>query len=111
MFKNMDTFHVVLATRSKSKLYLSHERDNTFDVFSIKAYDAEGKIAGHLPTEKSRIIKFLMDRGGRLTATLRTTYYCRSPLMQGGLEIPCFVEAYMMNSTVLNRKLIKRYTE
>ena len=45
-----------------------------FDVFSIKAYDAEGKIAGHLPMEKSRIIKFLMDRGGRLTATLRTTF-------------------------------------
>ena len=26
------------------KLYLSHERDNVFDVFSIKACDAEGKI-------------------------------------------------------------------
>ena len=31
------------------KLCLSHERDNAFDVFSIKACDGEVKIVGHLP--------------------------------------------------------------
>ena len=66
---------------------------------------------GHLPMEVSRITKFLMDRGARLTTTLRTTYYRKSPLMQGGLEIPCSVDVYMMSSTVLSRKLIQRYTE
>ena len=88
------------------KLYLSHERDNAFDVFSIKACDAEGKIVGHLPMEQSRITKFLMGQGARLTATLRTTYYRKSSLMQDGLEIPCAVDVYMMSSTVLSRKLI-----
>ena len=90
---------------------MSHERDNAFDVFSIKACDAEGKMFGHLPMEVSRITKFLMDRGARLTTTLRTTYYRKSPLMQGGLEIPCSMDVYMMSSTVLSRKLIQRYTE
>ena len=36
-------------TEVNQKLYLSHERDNAFDVFPIKACDAEGKIVGHLP--------------------------------------------------------------
>ena len=71
------------------KLYLSHERDNAFDVFSVKACDAEGKM------EVSRITKFLMDRGARLIAALRTTYYRRSLLIQGSLEIPCSVNVYM----------------
>ena len=52
-----------------------------------------------------------MDCGSRLTATLRMTYYHKSPLMQGGLEIPCSVDVYMMSSTVLSRKLIQGYTE
>ena len=49
----------------------------------------------------SRITKFLMDHGARLIVTLRTTYYRRSLFMQGGLEIPCPVDGYMMSSTVL----------
>ena len=93
------------------KLYLLRERDNAFDVFSTKACDAEGKIVDHLPMEVSRITKFLMDCGARLTATLRMTYYFKSPLMQGGLDIPCSVDVYMMSSTVLSRKLIQRYPE
>ena len=61
--------------------------------------------------EVSIITKFLIDRDARLTATLRTTYYRKSHLMQGGLEIPCSVDVYMMSSTVLSRKLIQRYTK
>ena len=61
--------------------------------------------------EMSRTTKFLMDHSARLTATLRTTYYRRSSLMQYGLEIPCSVVVYVMSSTVLSGKLIQRYTE
>ena len=61
--------------------------------------------------EASRITMFLMDRSARLTATLRTTYYRRSPLMQGSLQKTCSVDVYMMSSTVLSRKLIQWYTE
>ena len=56
------------------------------------------------------VTKFLMDRGARLTATLRSTYYHRSPLMQGGLKIPCAIVVYM-SSTQLNSRLITRYKE
>ena len=31
--------------------------------------------------------------------------------MQGGLEIPCSVDVYIMSSTVSSRKLIQLYTE
>ena len=61
--------------------------------------------------EISRTTKFLMDPSTRLTASLRTTYYCRSSLMQYGLEIPCSIVVYVMSSTVLSGKLIQRYTE
>ena len=101
----------ILATRSKSKPYLSHERDNVLDVFSIKACNAERKIVAHSPMKVPRITKFLMGWGARLTATLRTTYYCRSPLMQDGLKISCSVDVYMMSSTALSRKLIQPYTK
>ena len=89
------------------KLYLSHKRDNAFDVFSIKTWDKEGRIVGQLPMEVSIITKFLMDRGVKLTETLRITNYRKSPLTQGDLEIPCSVDVYMMSSTVLSRKLIQ----
>ena len=69
-------------------LYLSHENDNHFDSFAIKMCDAQGNTRGHLPMEISRVTKFILDRGARITTTLRLTNYRRSPLVQGGLEIP-----------------------
>ena len=38
-----------------------------------------------------RATKFLLDRGAQITATLMSTLYNASPLVQGGLEIPCLV--------------------
>ena len=38
--------------------------------------------------ELSRITKFLIDRGLKVEAQLSSTNYRRSPLIQGGLEIP-----------------------
>ena len=51
-----------------------------------------GATVGHLPMENSRAIKFLLDRGARVFATLTSTNYCVSPLVQVGLEIPCRAE-------------------
>ena len=64
-----------------------------------KTFDVEGNIVDHFPVEVSRITKFLMDPGARMTATLRPTYYHQSPLMQGGLEIPCSIEVHMSCTT------------
>ena len=63
-----------------------------------------GEAVGHLPMENSRVTKYILDRG----AVLASTNYDVSPLVQGGLEIPCRVEIYMP-STVRNRQLIGIY--
>ena len=70
--------------------------------------DTRGNIVGHLPMEISRITKFLLDRGARIEATLRSIQYRRSPLVQGGLEIPCTVKVSMM-PTQLSKKLVDLY--
>ena len=64
-----------------------YEKDNPYDYFAIKTYQkADGKVVGHLPMEISRPTKYLLDRGARITATLTSTSYYASPLVQGGLE-------------------------
>ena len=47
----------------------------------------------HLPLEISGFTKFLLDRGATITVTLSSAHYRRSPLVQGGLEIPGVVNA------------------
>ena len=66
---------------------------------------------GHLLREISRPTKYLLDRGGQITATLTDTNYRRSPLFQGGLEIPCLVKLIMPSSTVLVQRLFDLYEE
>ena len=60
------------------------------------------------PTHLPRFTKYILDRGARVYAVLTSTNYCVSPLVQGGLEIPCRVEIHMP-STVKNRELIGIY--
>ena len=67
-----------------------------------------GATVGHLPMENSRASKFLLDRGARVVSILTLTNNCVSPLVQGGLEIPCRVEIYM-SPTVKNKQLIDIY--
>ena len=76
-------------------LSCSHEVGNAFDVFAIKATNQRGIIVGHLSREIPRPSKFLLDRGASIKAILVGTNYRRSPLFQGGLEIPCLVKVRM----------------
>ena len=77
-------------------LECSHEKDNPYDFFAIKVCDIDkGTKVEHLPMENSRALKFLLDRRARVRAVLTSTNYCISPLVQGGLEIPCRVEKSM----------------
>lgn len=86
-----------------------HEIDNPYDFFAIKITDRQsGAIVGHLPMENSRATKYLLDRGARVVATLTSTNYCVSPLVQGGLEIPCLVNIFMP-LTLKNKQLIDIY--
>ena len=64
-----------------------HERDNAFNVFVIKTKSKNGSMVEHLPREVSWITKFILDWGAKVTATLSSTNFRRSPLVQEGLEI------------------------
>ena len=87
-----------------------HGFENTFDVFAIKTCKSNGQTVGHLPRKISRVTKFLLDRGIVAQATLSTTHYRRSPLVQGGLEIACKVSV-KMPGTIKNHLLMDRYFE
>ena len=90
-------------------LKCQHERDNPFDFFVIKVTDHEsGAIVGHLPMGNSSARKYLLHRGARVVATVTSTNYCVSPLVQGGLEIPCRVKIFM-TLTLKNRAFINIY--
>ena len=87
-----------------------HEEDNPFDIFAIKTCRADGTTVGHLPREISRASKFLLDRGADMTAKLTSTDYRRSPLVQGGIEIPCKV-IVKMRATRKNIEILEKYLE
>ena len=87
----------------------TNEEDNPYDIFSMKVCKPDSdEIVGHLPMEISRITKFIVDRGGKCTLKIRGMHYRRSPLVQGGLEVPCEVTITMIGS-VVNHLLLTRY--
>ena len=72
-------------------LHCYREKNNAFGRFAIMVCEIgnDEKHVGHLPMEISRATKFFIDRGATLTAELKSDRYRRSPLIQGGMEIPC----------------------
>ena len=86
-----------------------HEKNNPYDIFSMKVFKPNsGEIVGHLPMEISRITKFIEDRGAKVSLKIRGRHYRRSPLVQGGLEVPCDVTITMIGS-VVNHLLLRKY--
>ena len=77
------------------------DNGNSYDMFVIKTCDQRGTMVGHLPSEVSIITKFLTDRGATVSVMLTGTHYRRSPLVRGGLKIPCKASA-SMRETCLN---------
>ena len=107
-------FHVyrdVWKPLENAELECLFERHNLFDMFPIKTCRLEGgQIVGHQPREISRPTKFLLDRGAKVTAQLTGTHYRRSPLFQGGLQIPCLVTVTIPGS-IKGHMLIQRYQQ
>ena len=65
---------------------------------------------GHLPREILQPTKFLLDRGVEIVAEIKISYYRKSPLIQGGLEIRCKVSVGLPG-TIKNHMLLDRYKE
>ena len=100
-------FHVYKAIwkpMESELLNCSHEKDNPYDVFSIKVFKAEspGITVGHLPMEISRITKYIIDRGAQVEVKVLGRHYRRSPLVQGGLEVPCRIRITMLGALLIN---------
>ena len=92
--------------RIEKNLVCSHQRN----IFAIKTCKENGEIVGHLQRELSRTLKFLLDRGAKTSDVLTSTHYRRSPLTQGGMEIPCKVTVEM-SRTLNNMQLMDRLME
>lgn len=92
-----------------------HERNNQHDRYAIAATKLlPGRLSnvtlGHLPREISRFTRFLISRGADVFVTVKDAHFRRSPLIQGGLEIP--VEATVrMEASTKNIEAIERFKQ
>ena len=92
-----------------------HEPGNRYDPYAIacvkklpgRIYES---VVGHLPKEVSRITRFIILHGTRVSAKVVDIQYRRSPLVQGGLEVPIEVTV-KMDLTETNEQSIKKYEE
>ena len=70
-----------------------HERNNVYDRYAVAAMrrlpgQITASVVGHLLKEISRIPRFIMLYGAIVTVKVVDIHHRRSPLVQGGLEIP-----------------------
>lgn len=65
-------------------------------------------VVGHLPREVSRITHFIILHGGRVSCRVTDAHHRRSPLVQGGLEIPAEITVEMDISKE-NVQAMKKY--
>ena len=88
-------------------LKCTHEEDNPYDIFSVKLFKPDfDEIVGHLQMEIRRITKFT-ERCKMYIEDI-WMHYRRSPLAQGGLDVPCKMTIAMIGS-VVNHLLLTRY--
>ena len=95
---------------SEQILNCFRKKNNAFGRFATKTCEMRNETpVGHLPMEISGDTKFLIDRGANVTAKVTSDHYRRSPLIQGGIEIPCKVTA-KISGTVINLIIMEKYT-
>ena len=89
------------------------ERNNPHDRYAIAVTKhLPGRLAsvtvGHLPREISRFTRFLLMRGAEVYVTVKDAQHRRSPLVQGGLEIPISVTT-LMEASPQNAQAIEKF--
>ena len=90
-----------------------HEENNPHDRYAVAAIRKTVSrlrpvVVGHLPREISRFTRFIILHGATVKVKVSDTKYRRSPLIQGGLEIPVEVEVQMENSSE-NQQALSKY--
>ncbi len=107
------TIHEVL--RAKQEPNNRHDR---YAIACVTTTDRTETVVGHLQKEVSRFAFYIINYGARISAKVVSTQYRRSPLVQGGLEIPIRVTVRMSccgnNKVYLQKFLLlikERYQE
>ena len=101
--------------RVNEVLQAVHEVSNIYDRYAIAAKkELPGQLApstvGHLPKEISRFTRFIILYGATVTINVTNVNHWRSPLIQGGLELPVEVTVTMEN-TEKNEITITKYRD
>ena len=92
-------------------LYCERELNNAMDAFAVavKRQDFSGTTVGHIPRELSRVAWQFLRRGGHMTCMVAGSRR-RSPLIQGGLEIPWIVQfSVVQRNKLLLERLIEHF--
>ena len=88
-------------------LCVQQERNNPYDPYAVAALKQQ-RVVGHLPREISRFTWFIISHGTVVSVKVVDIHQRRSPLVQGGLEIP--VEVYVaMQLSDENQKALDIY--
>ena len=111
--RGLHVYQDILKPANGKALNRIHERKNSHDRYAIAATKRlPGRIAdsivGHLLRDTSRFTRFLISRGGTVKVIVVDSKYQRSPLMQGGLEIPVTVHIEL-DPTPRNVSVLERY--
>lgn len=99
--------------RLNETLQTIHEEKNPHDRYAVAAIRKTASrltpvVVGHLPREISRFTRFIILHGATVKVKVSDTKYRRSPLIQGGLEIPVEVDVQMENSSE-NQQALSKY--
>lgn len=94
-------FHLYSTTKGwkpylNQKITFKREHNNIHDRFAVSGLvTLQGTLApvvvGHLPRELSRHVWYALEKGARFTGEVISVKVKRSPLVQGGLEVPVTV--------------------
>ena len=98
--RSYHVYRTVWSPLLNERLNTIHESSNNYDRYAVAATkDVSGHssptIVGHLPKEISRITRYIMQYAATVTVRICDINYRRSPLIQGGLEIPVEVTVCM----------------
>ena len=93
-------YRTIWAPVLNERLTTVHEPSNIYDRYAIAAVKnipgwSGMSVIGHLPKEITRLTRYIMLYGATVTVRVHDVNYQRSPLIQGGLEIPVEVTISM----------------
>ena len=111
VIRGYHVYGAVWSARQGEVLYYDRELANPEDEFAVavKLQDSSRTTMSHIPRELSRLAWHFIRRGGHITFKV-TGKRERSPLPQGGLEIPCVAQfSVAPRNQLLLERLIEQF--